>query len=66
MRAICECGEPTDSITRTCSECRLIARNERMSGKRETGEPVSLFAAIELVRRELGGTVINDLGSTTR
>ena len=33
MRAICVCGQPTDSITRVCAECRLIRRNRRLSNQ---------------------------------
>jgi hypothetical protein len=54
----CEnCAAPLDrhNITGLCTECKLIARNARLSGRSEHGEPVSLAQALENVAAILGG-----------
>ena len=49
------------NITGWCAECKLIARNERLSGQpADTVEPVILADAIQHVVAILGGRIISD------
>lgn len=58
------CGETLDrhNVTARCRECKLINRNERITGTTGSREPVILADAIALVMAELGAKQINDTG----
>ncbi len=57
------CNAPLEprNITRLCAECKLVFRNERLSGQpADTAEPVILADAIQNVAAVLGGRLISD------
>jgi hypothetical protein len=57
---VCSAVLNPHNITGLCAECKLVARNERLSGKSEkSGEPVILADAIAIVAAELKSTVIH-------
>jgi hypothetical protein len=66
IRTTCqECGAPLKprNITGLCTACKLIARNERLSGQRsDTAEPVSHADAIQNVTAILGGRPVTAKG----
>ncbi|MCB9408089.1 hypothetical protein [Mycolicibacterium sp.] len=48
------------NVTGLCAECKLVARNARLSGKpADSQEPMILADAIALVMAELTATVIH-------
>jgi hypothetical protein len=51
----------THNITGLCAECKLCARNERLSGKpADTADPVNRAEAIANITAVLGGRIIHD------
>lgn len=49
------------NLTRLCSECKLIARNRRLSGQpADTANPVTPAEAIANVTTILGGRIIHE------
>jgi hypothetical protein len=56
------CGAPlhAHNLTRLCSECKLIGRNRRLSGRpADTTDPVSYQEAINTITTVLGARVIS-------
>ena len=48
------------NITRLCSECKLIARNRRLSAQpADTADPVTYGQAIDNITSGLGGRIIH-------
>ncbi len=63
-----QCGARlhTHNITGWCSECKLIARNERLSGQpADTGAPVTHAEAVANVTAILGGCIVYTTEATT-
>ena len=57
---LCDAILNPHNITGLCAECKLVARNDRLSGRPEKSrEPVVLADAIAIVMAELKATVIN-------
>ena len=57
---LCDAILNPHNITGLCAECKLVARNERLSGRPEQSrEPVVLADAIAIVMAELNATVIH-------
>jgi hypothetical protein len=56
------CGAPLHAynLTGVCAECKLIARNERPSGNRTAGAPVSRADAIANIQAVIGCRIISE------
>lgn len=53
---VCDAPLAPRNITGLCAECKLVARNERLSGQpADTAEPAILADAIQHVAAFLGG-----------
>lgn len=64
-----ECGGPLQphNLTRLCAECKLAARNRRITGQPpDTAEPVSHDQAITNVQQILGGRIISPIDGCDR
>jgi hypothetical protein len=49
------------NITRLCAECKLVARNRRLSGQgADVANPVTCDAAIANITTILGGRILAD------
>jgi hypothetical protein len=57
----CGAGLHPHNLTRLCSECKLIARNRRLTGQpADTTDPVPHGRAITTVLTVLGGRIIHE------
>ena len=57
----CNAALNPHNITRLCAECKLVARNRRLTGQPvDTTEPVSHREAIAAVTAILGGRIITE------
>ncbi|BBY01041.1 hypothetical protein [Mycobacterium seoulense] len=57
------CGAPlhAHNLTKLCAECKLIARNRRLSGQpADTANPVTHTEAVANVTTVLGGRIIHE------
>jgi endogenous inhibitor of DNA gyrase (YacG/DUF329 family) len=55
------CGAPLNrhNITRLCAQCKLIDRNQRLSGQpADTADPVTYDQAIANIAAALGGRIV--------
>ena len=57
------CGAPlhAHNLTRLCAECKLIARNRRLTGAPpDTTDPVTYQQAVATITAVLGGRIISE------
>jgi hypothetical protein len=59
--ARCGAGLQPHNLTGLCSECKLVTRNQRLTGKpADAGAPVTRAEAIANIEAVLGGRIISE------